>query len=102
MDKKNTIRTLGLLTAVCILVFLVVALQPPADGWATRDGQTIYYLDGNPVTGWLELEGRRYYFNADGVLLTGWQDIGGVRYYFDADGCMATWRKYNFWNNDKD
>ena len=90
MNKKTTLWTLGLLTSVCVLIFLAVALKPPADGWATRDGQTIYHLDGNAVTGWLDVDGSRYYFDEDGVLLTGWQDIDGARYYFDADGSMVT------------
>ena len=37
-------------------------------------------------TGWLELDGSRYYLNADGVLQTGDVTIDGEIYHFGADG----------------
>lgn len=75
------------------------------------DGTTSYYAeDGAPVSGWLELQGRMYYFDTQyqmvtgfqeidnatyyfresGVRVTGWQNIDGDRYYFAEDGAMVS------------
>ena len=90
MKNKSVKRVFPLLLAVCILIMLVISRQPPADGWSSIDGQTVYFLDGQPVSGWLETEGNRYYFDDDGFLRTGWQEIDGNRYYFDDTGAMHT------------
>lgn len=90
MDKKTAQRTVGILAAACVLVFLIIALQPPADGWASDGGETVYILDGHPVTGWQDIAGSRYYFSEEGYLCTGWQEIGEKHYYFAADGAMET------------
>lgn len=39
-------------------------------------------------TGWLELDGNRYYLNADGVLQTGDVTIDDELYHFGADGAQ--------------
>ena len=90
MDKKTTQKALLALTGICILIFCVIALQPPADGWHVRNGQTSYYLNGKPLTGWHDIAQSRCYFGEDGILRTGWQEIGGKRYYFAEDGSMVT------------
>ena len=90
MDKKTTQKALLALTGICILIFCVIALQPPADGWHVRNGQTSYYLNGKPLTGWHDIAQSRYYFGEDGILRTGWQEIGGKRYYFAENGSMVT------------
>ena len=41
---------------------------PPADGWYERDGDTYFYVGGQPVTGWQTSGGFKYYFNDKGVL----------------------------------
>lgn len=41
---------------------------PPADGWYEKDGDTYFYVDGQPVTGWQTSGGFKYYFNDKGVL----------------------------------
>ncbi len=56
-------------------------------GWISQDGHTYYYNEqGDPLPGLQQLEGRAYYFDADGRMCTGWQ---GQR-YFGADGAMRT------------
>lgn len=42
------------------------------------------------ITGWVEENGYRYYYDNDGIVLTGWQEIDGTTYYFREDGSMAT------------
>lgn len=34
-------------------------------------GQYLYYKDGKAFTGWLDTNGKKYYFYADGILATG-------------------------------
>ena len=64
-------------------------------GWQVIEGETYCFTeDGQPVTGWFsdltgEREGR-FYLDADGKVLTGWQDIDGKRYHFGHDGAMTT------------
>ena len=76
------------------------------------EGKT-YYLgeDGNRVTGWQEINGRRYHFTkkgvmekevwkdtddgkryleADGTVAIGWVKLDDGAYYFDEDGYMVT------------
>ena len=63
-------------------------------GWS-RNEYGVCYLDedGDPVTGWLNIDGSRYYFDARGTMHTGWLEGGGNRFYLNGDGTMAakTW-----------
>lgn len=77
----------------------------------------IYYFgeDGNKVTGWLEINDTKYYFDEDGIMqkgtwieseksmyylsdqgpiYTGWHEIDGDTYYFNQDGKMQTGKMY--------
>jgi D-alanyl-D-alanine carboxypeptidase len=46
-------------------------------------------MEGALVTGWLDLEDKRYYLGQDGARVTGWLEMEGTRYYFREDGTMA-------------
>ena len=80
-------------------------------GWDTEDEAIIYRdFHGDKVTGWQEIEGKRYYFGEDGILCsgwlvldgsrywlgfagelqTGWQEVDGQRRYFGTNGAMVT------------
>ena len=61
-------------------------------GWL-RDGQYWYYLnttkdsfEGAMISGWLEYNGKKYYFNESGIMVTGWYQINGNWYYFYPQG----------------
>jgi len=60
-------------------------------GWF-RDGQYWYYLEpegaskGMRISGWRDINGKRYFFNDAGVMVTGWFEIGGKWYYFYPEG----------------
>ncbi len=41
-------------------------------------------------TGWQTIDGKTYYFDADGNKVTGEQVIQGVRYHFDGEGVLST------------
>ena len=52
-------------------------------GWQTIQGKRYYYTaQGKKVTGWLKYRGKKYYLDANGVVQTGWQQVDGVYYYF--------------------
>ena len=69
----------------------IVIDRDTAGGWAQNDtGSWLYYENHKPVTGWKQVEGTWYYFDAVGLMqLGGWKQIGGKWYYFYADGSMA-------------
>lgn len=48
------------------------------NGWWYADTDHSYY-----VFCWANINGHRYYFNADGYAVTGWQEIDGAWYYFE-------------------
>ena len=68
---------------------------PFVSGWQEIDGKRYYYDEnGNAVTGWKKIEGIWYYFDTTGIMQTGWQKISSKWYYFDTNGAMQTgWQK---------
>lgn len=66
-----------------------------AQGWTKNDaGQSLYYQDGKKVTGFKELAVNgsihTFYFTKDGIMAAGkWLQIEGKWYYFNADGTLA-------------
>lgn len=70
-------------------------------GWL-HDGDKWYYLrpneggpQGSMATGWLSIDGKKYYLNASGIMVTGWYEIGGKWYYFWPQGSTSD-GKYGF------
>jgi len=98
-----------LLTALRILLVLLIgavlfwdpiidALPIDQSGWRT-DASGTYYLneDGDPITGWQEIEGFRYCFDVEtGAMRMGWVEEDGKLYHLDAEGRMQT----NCWITD--
>ncbi len=39
--------------------------------------------------GWQTLNGRKYYYDKNGVAVTGWQTIQGITYYFTSEGVQG-------------
>ena len=60
------------------------------DGWETTDEGTFYWSGGSKVTGWLELDGFRFYLDpSDGHVLSGGiYEIDGAKYYFRPAGSL--------------
>ena len=51
-----------------------------------------YYKDNSPVRGWNTIDGRKYFFDTNGILMEGFQTIGTTLYYlgsFDSDAALA-------------
>ena len=64
----------------------------PVSGWQELDGNT-YYFDPETCAmqiRWLQLDDGRYYLGDDGIKRTGWQTILGYRYYLGQTGAMHT------------
>ncbi|MDU7077729.1 MAG: hypothetical protein E6348_12835 [Clostridium celatum] len=45
--------------------------------------------NGEAKTGWLNENGKWYYFNSDCKMQTGWIKVDGKKYYLYSDGSMA-------------
>lgn len=59
--------------------------------WTSSGSNWMFLVDGNAYTGWLtDTDGKRYYFDENGIMQTGWVDVDGKRYYMDLDGIMQT------------
>lgn len=60
-------------------------------GWVTDNNETRYYdTENHFVTGMNTIEGKKYYFNNDGVLQRGILKIGKAYYYADGKGAIRT------------
>lgn len=59
-------------------------------GFFHENGHTRYYARGVLHTGFLNLDGKKYYFNEEGALMTGFQKIKDDFFYFDSQGVMQT------------
>ena len=73
------------------------------EGWQKIDGKWYYYnADGTAKRFWNKINGVWYYMNTYGEMQTGWKKIGGVWYYFKSSGAMVTYlqtingKKYYF------
>ena len=61
--------------------------EPVITGWVEQDGLRFYYDEnGEAVTGWQEVDGLTYYFKPTGSMATGEVDIEGTRYHFTSQG----------------
>lgn len=65
----------------------------PVSGWRQINGN--WYLGdtlGNVLTGWQISNGSWYFMDADGVMKTGWQQLNGSWYYFNpvSDGTRGS------------
>ncbi|MEH7252090.1 S8 family serine peptidase, partial [Neobacillus niacini] len=53
--------------------------------------QEVVINRADAVTGWVEEDGFKYYYNADGTKHKGWLELDGNRYYFEGEsGIMVT------------
>lgn len=64
--------------------------RPTRNGWVEEDGKWYYYKDDVMLTSsWVRWKGDSYYVGSDGAMVIGWQKIGSLSYYFYKDGRMA-------------
>lgn len=63
---------------------------PQGGGWQTKDGKKYYYnAQGVVATGWQTIDGKRYYFDGSGAAVTGLQTLDNKKYYFYPGGDLA-------------
>lgn len=68
-----------------------VSKEAASGVWTSSGSNWLFMVDGKAFTGWLtDTDGKKYYFNRNGIMLTGWVNSGGKRYYMDQDGIMQT------------
>ena len=68
-----------------------VSHEASEGNWTSSGSNWMFLVDGNAYTGWLtDTDGKRYYFDENGIMQTGWVDVDGKRYYMDLDGIMQT------------
>lgn len=61
------------------------------DGFVKEGNKTYYRKNGNKVKGWVESNGKKYYFMKDYTMCVSmFREIGNIKYYFKADGTMAS------------
>ncbi|MBU5220064.1 S-layer homology domain-containing protein [Bacillus albus] len=64
-------------------------------GWIQEDGKWTYYRkDGQRVTDFQTIDGKKYYFGTDGFMKTGWSQQGTKTFYFSPSGAMETGVQY--------
>lgn len=90
---QKTIVLLAVMLAVGCLVIICLSRHHASpfyrqNGWVERDGVRCYYIDGNPASGWLELEDGTYCFSPSGTPFTGWQQLDGKLFYFGTTGAL--------------
>jgi glucan-binding YG repeat protein len=61
-------------------------------GWnrLRNDNKWYFFIKGNKTYGWLDVDGKMYFMDTDGVMQTGWQNIWNSRYYFTSSGILTT------------
>ena len=83
-----------------------VTTVPPAPklGWIEEDGKLYYYAEENVMsTGWQTIDDKLYYFKESGVMATGKVEIDGVNRYFGSDGSeILLVNPWNFLPEDYD
>ena len=90
-DPKGTATRAEVATVLRRFVKIVIDPQT-ANGWQQNDsGQWSYYRNGKPVKGLLSDDQKWYWLDkTTGMMFAGgWKQIDGKWYYFYADGTMA-------------
>lgn len=60
------------------------------DQWVQEEDGWKYYASNKAVTGWKQIEGKWYFFNAQGVSQKWWVQDNGTWYYLNGSGEMQT------------
>ena len=60
------------------------------DQWVQEEDGWKYYASNKAVTGWKQIEGKWYFFNAEGVSQKWWVQDNGTWYYLNGSGEMQT------------
>ena len=58
------------------------------DQWVQEEAGWKYYANNKEVTGWKQIEGKWYFFNAEGVSQKWWVQDNGTWYYLEGSGAL--------------
>ena len=58
--------------------------------WVQGENGWHYYDNNKQVTGWKQIDGKWYFFNAEGVMQKWWVKDGNTWYYLNGSGAMET------------
>ena len=67
------------------------------DQWVQEEAGWKYYFNNKAVTGWKQIEGKWYFFNAEGVSQKWWVQDNGTWYYLEGSGALkvSQWFEVN-------
>ena len=67
------------------------------DQWVQEEAGWKYYANNKEVTGWKQIEGKWYFFNAEGVSQKWWVQDNGTWYYLEGSGALkvSQWFEVN-------
>lgn len=89
---KKQLLAMGMAAGLSVLsVFPALAGE-----WVQQEGGEFWqrrYVEADgtfPVSAWQEIEGNKYYFDADGYTITGWRFVDGNWHYFETNGVMLS------------
>lgn len=60
-----------------------ITIGEAKNGWVIEDGKTYYYDFGEKAIGLKVINEETYYFDGSGAMQTGWISIDGYKYYFN-------------------
>ena len=60
------------------------------DQWVQEEAGWKYYASNKAVSGWKQVDGKWYFFNAEGVMQKWWVKDGNTWYYLNGNGEMQT------------
>ncbi|WP_347707942.1 hypothetical protein [Clostridium sp. C2-6-12] len=77
--------------------FTIVKLnQQTAGSWQNSVQGWKYIINGQPATGWKQINGTWYLMDSTGIMQTGWKQDNGTWYLLRDNGSMATgWLQSN-------
>ena len=101
LNNDNVLQAIGQADAKGIAAYLKldsgssetpdVPSKPVQTGWVQTNGKWYYYdNNGSKATGWRLIGNTWYYMDSSGVMLTGWQLINNTWYFLDPSGAMLT------------
>lgn len=84
LNNEAGLKELGIADAKGIAKYLGLSKYNGPTGWQTINGKKYYYdSNGVPVTGTPVIDGKKYWFDSNGVLKTGWLNLLNWKMYFD-------------------
>ncbi len=105
---KNTLLKKLLAVALSVITIASVVCMPVSAAWVKNSDSTWSYTqNGEKLSnGWKLIDGKWYFFDANGTMKTGWVKYNGTWYYLLSDGAMAksqwvlSWGAWFYLNED--